>query len=50
MGWEEGEDDARSACPLTPRATHMIQWVVQRVATQQCRANPKKPPLVRIVV
>ena len=31
-GWEEGEDDARSAWPLMPWAARMIQWVGQRDA------------------
>ncbi len=30
---EEGEDDARSACPLIPWATHIIQSPPQRAAT-----------------
>lgn len=41
---EEGEDDAKSACPLIPWATHVIQWVVQQAAIQQCGANPKNHP------
>ncbi len=32
---EEGEDDARSACPLIPWATHIIQWPLQRAATRR---------------
>ena len=32
-GREEGEDDARSACPLIPWATHIIQSQLQRAAT-----------------
>ena len=39
---EEGEDDARSACPLMPRAALVIQWDIQRDAIQQCGANPDK--------
>lgn len=31
-GWEEGGDDVRSAWPLMPWATHMIQWPEQWVA------------------
>ena len=33
---------------LTARATHVLQWSVQRVATQRCDANLKKPIVVRI--
>jgi len=33
---------------LTPRATHMIQWPVQRVAKPQGGANPRKLVSVRI--
>ena len=33
---------------LTPRATRMIQWLVQRVAKPRGGANPKKPVSVRI--
>ena len=39
---EEGEDDARSACPLMPRAALVIQWDIQKDAIQQCGANPDK--------
>lgn len=39
---EEGEDDARSACPLMPWAAHTLQWVVQREAISQDGANPYK--------
>ncbi len=35
---------------LMPRATHMLQWEVQRVAKPQGGANLKKPSPVRIVV
>ena len=31
-------------------ATHVLQWSVQRVATQRCDANLKKPIVVRIGV
>ncbi len=30
---------------LMPRATHVLQWPVQRVATLQGEANPKKTGL-----
>ena len=30
---------------LTPRATHVLQWPVQRVATQRCEANLSKAGL-----
>ena len=30
-------------------ATHVLQWVVQRVAKPQGGANPRKPPSVQIV-
>ena len=36
---EEGEDDARSACPLMSWAAPVIQWVVQRDAMPQGGAN-----------
>ena len=36
---EEGEDDARSACPLIPWATHVIQWSLQSAAIPQGGAN-----------
>ena len=39
---EEGEDDARSACPLMPWAAHTLQWVAQRDAISQDGANPYK--------
>ena len=39
---EEGEDDARSACPLMSRAAHVIQWLLQRDAIPQGGANPYK--------
>jgi len=29
---EEGEDDAKSACPLMPGAAHVIQWFIQKEA------------------
>ncbi len=28
VNWEEGGDDVKSAWPLTPWATHMLQWKV----------------------
>ena len=31
-------------------ATHVIQWLVQRVANPQGGANPTKPVVVRIAV
>ena len=37
---EEGEDDVKSAWPLTSGATHMIQWVLQWAATPRGEANP----------
>ena len=39
---EEGEDDAKSAWPLTARAAHVIQWPLQREAKPQGGANPIK--------
>jgi len=36
--------------PLTPWATHMIQWPVQRVAKSRDGANPRKLVSVRIEV
>jgi hypothetical protein len=36
--------------PLTPWATHVVQWPVQRVAKSRDGANPKKPVPVRIGV
>ena len=36
--------------PLTPWATHVLQWTVQRVAKPQGGANPKKLFSVRIEV
>ena len=36
--------------PLTPWATHVLQWPVQRVAKARAGANPKKPVPVRIEV
>jgi hypothetical protein len=35
---------------LMGRATHVIQWLVQRVANPRGGANPIKPVVVRIVV
>jgi len=48
--WEEGGDDVKSAWPLMPWATHVLQWPVQRVAKSQDGANPLKPVPVRIGV
>ena len=42
---EEGEDDARSACPLMPRAARVIQWLLQREAKAEAGANPYKGSL-----
>ncbi len=39
---EEGEDDAKSARPLTTGAAHVIQWLLQRAAMPQGGANPIK--------
>ncbi len=39
---EEGGDDAKSAWPLTARAAHVIQWLLQREAEPQGEANPIK--------
>ena len=36
--------------PLTPWATHVLQWLVQREAKPRGGANPKKPVSVRIGV
>jgi len=36
---EEGEDDAKSAWPLTARAAHVIQWLLQWDAMPQGGAN-----------
>ncbi len=35
---------------LTARATHVLQWSVQRVAKPRGGANPIKPIVVRIAV
>jgi hypothetical protein len=35
---------------LMGRATHVIQWPVQRAANPRGGANPRKPVVVRIVV
>ena len=48
--WEEGGDDVKSAWPLMPWATHVLQWPVQRVAKSRDGANPLKPVPVRIGV
>ena len=40
---EEGGDDVKSSWPLRARATHVLQWRIQRVG-QACEsgANPRK--------
>ncbi len=47
---EEGGDDVKSSWPLMGRATHVLQWPVQRVANPRGGANPRKPVVVRIGV
>ena len=48
---EEGGDDAKSAWPLMPWATHMLQWPVQRVLpSREAELIPSKPVSVRIGV
>jgi len=42
---EEGEDDAKSAWPLTARAAHVIQWLLQWDAMPQGGANLIKSSL-----
>ena len=46
---EEGEDDVKSSCPLLPWATHVLQWMGQRIATPRGWANFKNLSSVRIV-
>ena len=43
--WEEGEDDAKSAWPLMPRAAHVVQWPVQWEQTRKREHNPTKAGL-----
>ena len=47
---EEGGDDVKSSWPLTTRATHVLQWEGQRVATSREQANLINLFVVRIGV
>ena len=45
---EEGGDDAEVRMALTPRATHVLQWLLQRAAIPRGGANPLKVVSVRL--